>query len=272
MLDWQSIMQSWDSQQTRYLPAREERFQVMIDTLDILFEDDFTVLDLACGTGSISGRILEHFPRARCIAADLDPVLMEIGKQTWDFPDRLQWLDVNLSHPDWSVDESKPLDWLKTQKIDAVLTTTALHWLPASDLVRVYLQLGALQSEGGVIMNGDHMMFLPHMTTFRQLSDSIKGKRHQQVFEEQGGDDYATWWAKFREQLLNHDPETYGAMLEERDKRFASRQRDFSNPIRAVHEGAMSDAGYREVAPIWQRYDNCVLLAVRGADLAPVND
>ena len=272
MLDWHSIMDSWDTQQTNYLPAREERFTIMLDILELHFGEKFTVLDLACGTGSISGRVLERFPQASCIAADLDPVLMQLGKQRWDFPERLQWLDVNLSHPDWSVDESKPLEWLKTQKIDAILTTTALHWLNPHDLVRVYLQLADLQAEGGILMNGDNIMFLPHMRTFGDISDRSKAQRQYVAFEEQGGEDYQTWWNNLREQLLQDDSEFYGQLLQERDRRFEDRQRDFSEPIRVLHEAALSNAGYTEVAPIWQRFDNCVLLAIKGAEIASVKN
>lgn len=272
MIDWQAVMQSWDTQQTAYLPAREDRFNTMLDVLELHFgQTPFTVLDLACGPGSISGRVLARFPQARCIAADLDPVLMHLGKQTYGEHDRLTWLDVNLSHPTWSVDgESNPVEWLQTQRIHAVLTTTALHWLLPDALVRVYMQLGELQQEGDVFLNGDHMMFLPHMVTFRAISQQVRERRHQRVFEEEKKQDYATWWAAFRALLLQEDPRYYGQLLQERDQRFADRQRTFAKPIRAMHEAVLSSAGYLEVAPIWQRYDNCILLGVHGPHIQPV--
>ncbi len=250
MLNWNAIMQSWDEQQTAYLPRREDRFKMMLDVLEMQFGDDFTVLDLACGPASISQRILQRFPQARCIAADLDPILMEIGKQVLKDEPRITWLEVDLDTPTWEVNGNGALEWLKTQSIDAVLTTTALHWLPPQSLIRVYLQLGECLGEGGVVMNGDHMMFLPHMTTFRQLSEQFKTRRYQQVFEAENLPDYATWWANFRHQLLSEDSEKYGALLEERDRRFATHSRDFSEPIRAAHVAALHNAGFVEVAPI----------------------
>ena len=48
MLNWDNIMQSWDEQQTAYLPYREERFAVMLDVLHTHYlVIQFTVLDLA---------------------------------------------------------------------------------------------------------------------------------------------------------------------------------------------------------------------------------
>ena len=272
MINLQAIMESWDQQQTAYIPYREARYTVMLDALEHLLGDSFTVLDLACGMGSISKRVLTRFPNATCIAADLDPVLMHIGQQCLGSSDRIHWLDVNLCHPDWVVDDNEPLEWLKAHKIDAVLSTTALHWLTAPELVRVYLHLGMLQSPGGLVMNGDHMMFLPHMTTFRRLRESVKDKRHDQVFNHEGQEDYAQWWEKVQNQLCSADPGQYDRLFKQREERFSDRKRDYSEPIRALHEAALSDAGYTEIAPIWAHIDDCVILAVRGPNLDPVNN
>ncbi len=272
MMNWHNIMQSWDDQQTAYLPYREERFKVMLDVLDSLFDGKFNVLDLACGPASISARVLDRFPAARCIAADIDPILMEIGKQVLDANPRITWLDIDLNHPSWSVNGNDSLGWLKTQSIDAVLTTTALHWLPPEALTRVYLELGDILAPGGVVMNGDHMMFLPHMTTFRQLSESAKEQQYRKAFDFESKPDYAAWWQSLRDQLLQTDPELYGQMFEEREQRFKSHQGDFSEPIRLMHQAALHNAGFVEVGPIWQRFDNCVLLGIRGLKQAPVKN
>lgn len=272
MLNWHNIMQSWDEQQTAYLPFREARFAVMLDTLETVLGTAFTFLDLACGPASLSVRILERFPLARCIAGDLDPVLMEIGKHVLADNARVNWLDIDLNQPTWGVNGSQPLAWLKEQPIDAIVTTTALHWLPPESLMRVYLQLGDLLKPGGVVMNGDHMMFQPHMTTFRQLSESIKAKQYHRAFKVQEQANYADWWGAFEGQLRQADSEKYGEMFAERQRRFASRRRDYSEPIRVTHEAALLNAGFVEVGSIWQYFDDCVLLGVRGPDQEPISN
>lgn len=274
MINWQAIMQSWDTQQTAYLPYREDRFSIMLDVLEHTFNNAaFTALDLACGPGSISGRVLERFPNAHCIAADLDPILMEIGQHYWADHPRLTWLDINLSHPNWSVGQSDtPFAYLQSQTIDAILTTTALHWLTPPDLTRVYLQLGELQEPGALVMNGDHMMFSPHMTTFRRISEQVKAQQHQHAFNIEKQVDYSQWWANLESELRAHDPAYYEERFSERTTRFATCQRQFSEPIRGVHQALLHNAGYTEVAPIWQRFDNCVLLAIKGESTAPVKN
>ena len=75
-VDWHQWLQPWDAQQTAYLPDREGRFRAMLDVLHILLPEEFTALDLACGPGAISQRLLARFPKAQSIAVDLDPVLL----------------------------------------------------------------------------------------------------------------------------------------------------------------------------------------------------
>ena len=78
--DWSHWLARWDAQQAGYLPSREDRFNVMLDVLGALMADNFLVVDLACGPGSISQRILARFPGAKCIAVDLDPLLLAMGQ------------------------------------------------------------------------------------------------------------------------------------------------------------------------------------------------
>lgn len=52
----------------------------MLDAGDALLSDEFQAVDLACGPGSLSQRLLDRFPRVRCIAIDLDPVLLAVGR------------------------------------------------------------------------------------------------------------------------------------------------------------------------------------------------
>ncbi|HEV7625916.1 MAG TPA: class I SAM-dependent methyltransferase, partial [Streptomyces sp.] len=79
-VNWQAWQDSWDRQQECYLPDREERFRVMLDMVEALVGPEARVLDLACGTGSISDRLLRRFPAARSTGVDLDPALLTIAR------------------------------------------------------------------------------------------------------------------------------------------------------------------------------------------------
>ncbi|HET6445064.1 MAG TPA: class I SAM-dependent methyltransferase, partial [candidate division Zixibacteria bacterium] len=66
----------------------------MLDVLDALLSEKFLAIDLACGPGSLSQRLLARFPKAHCISVDLDPVLLAVGqgalgtmngRRPWDY-------------------------------------------------------------------------------------------------------------------------------------------------------------------------------------------
>ena len=123
-IDWHEWLRRWDRQQTRYIPSREERFEAMFDALEALLPPDFVALDLGCGPGSLSQRLLERFPQARSIAVDQDPVLLAMGQGALgDLGGRLRWVDVNLRESSWR-------ERVGVESVDVALSTTALHWLP----------------------------------------------------------------------------------------------------------------------------------------------
>ncbi len=125
----QEWLRRWDQMQTNYLPEREKRFQVMLDVLDVLFPGSFVAVDLACGPGSLSQRLLTRFPRANCVAVDIDPVLLALGRSVLgEMQGRLHWSELDIREPGWHTR-------LGETQVDAVLSTTALHWLPPETLV-----------------------------------------------------------------------------------------------------------------------------------------
>jgi trans-aconitate methyltransferase len=250
-IDWPSWLQRWDIQQTGYLPGRESRFNAMLDVLGALLPETFVALDLACGPGAISQRLLARFPHARCVAVDLDPVLLTMGQSVLGtMGGRLRWVTADLMTAEWSAK-------LGEMQFDAVLSTTALHWLAAEHLVRLYRQLGQFVRPGGVVLNGDHMQFRPSMETFQWVADTVKARRQEEAFTRRGVEDWTTWW-----QALSAEPALQD-LCAERERRFAWKAQERHVPIFDVHEAALRDAGFREVGVIWQNMDNRVLMAVR---------
>jgi SAM-dependent methyltransferase len=141
--------------------------------------------------------------------------------------------------------------------VDAVLSTTALHWLPADSLVRVYRQLGQLVRPGGVFLNGDELPFAPHLASFRRAADAVRDRQQAQAFERDAVENWDQWWA-----ALAAEP-GLAPLLAERERRFGWRKHVGHHPIVDVHEAGLRDAGFREVGVIWQHLDDRVVMAVR---------
>ncbi len=152
-VDWPELLASWDRQQEGYLPAREERFNAMFDAIEVLVGEEFLALDLACGPGSISQRLLGRFPSARSVAVDVDPLLLALGRGALGtLNGRLRWAERDLRDPRWTTG-------LTEGAFDAVLSTTAMHWLTPLQLAFLYRQLTTIVRPGGIVLIGDHMPF-----------------------------------------------------------------------------------------------------------------
>jgi SAM-dependent methyltransferase len=248
--DWQHWFERWEAQQDYVVHLRQERFSVMLDALEILFDGPIKVLDLACGPGSISMRVLERFPQATCVAADLDPVLLAMGRNALrHYEDRLEFVDVDLRNPDWP-------QKLRQTGFDAILSTTALHWLPPEGLVTTYRACYELLRPGGVLLNGDNMQFPPHEVTLRRLQEGLQAKRREAIAS-QPGEGFQAWWDAIGAEPAIRD------LYEERQKRFTWRDTAASRPGFEMHRSILLEAGFQEVDTILQSGHNRILVAVR---------
>jgi SAM-dependent methyltransferase len=243
-------LERWDRNQQGYVPGREERFAVMVDVLRELAGERPLVLDLACGPGSLTDRVLRGIPGATVIAVDLDPLLLALGKAAYgEGGGRITWADANLAEPTWR-------EVLAGRPVDAALSTTALHWLEVDALLALYRDLGEVIREGGVFLNGDQM---EHPPTERRIGDAVRAlreRRAEAAFAQPGMEQYWDWYAELRAL-----PELR-ALAEERDRRFTA-PRPERRAGYELHRAALLNAGFGEVGSVWQELDSRVLMAVR---------
>ena len=256
----------WEAQQSGVVGARDERFAVMLEVLVASFDgdDDLTVVDLASGPAGISARVLERFPKARSVAVDFDPVLLAIGRGAHgDLDGRLAWIEHDLRDPAWAAAVLAAAD---RGSVDAVLTATALHWIPTGALADVYRACGAMLRPGGLLVNCDNLDYLTESTTIRHIADTVHADaRHAAAARAvaHGFDGWKQWW-----DAVASAP-SLAALHREREQRYAWRDRDEYRPGFAVHVALLREAGFDEVETVWQRYQNRVLVAVR-SDTGPV--
>jgi len=249
--DWQAWLRRWDTQQAAYIPDRDARFEAMFDAVDVLLGERFVALDLGCGPGSLSQRLLARFPAARVVALDHDPVTLAIGRGALgDAGGRLRWVEADLNAPDWS-------SHLGETTFDAVLSTTALHWLRPGVLVAVYRRLAELLRPGGLFLDGDHLPYPPARARIARLAETVKQRRRERALAAPGVESWEAWW-----DAVAADPGLAG-LHAERAHRFAG-YRDGMLPLGyEFHVASLRDAGFREVDTIWPQFSNRVLLAVR---------
>lgn len=250
--DWRKLLDSWDQQQTGYLPYREERFTAMLDVLAAVLPDEFVAVDLACGPGSLGERLLNRFPSARCIAVDVDPVLVELGRRALGdtYGDRLRFVEADIAQADLR-------ELTGADQIDAVLSTTALHWLAPDRLVGLYERLAAWIRPGGVLLNGDNIPYARQRTPLQEMAETARARYAMAAFGEDMHSGWVNWW-----QSAAQEP-VLAALVEERERRLAEIPREHAEPTLEFHLGALRNAGFSLVDTVWQKLDDRVIAALR---------
>lgn len=248
-VDWSSWLERWDRQQAAYMENRERRFSAMFDAVEARGPPTLA-LDLACGPGSLTSRLLDRFPASRVIAVDYDPVLLRIGRETLArFDRRLSWVEGDLRGDSWS--RSLPVG-----RFDAILSTTALHWLSEEELIRVYGSLPSLLRPGGVFLNGDHLRYEPDQPGLDEIARSESAARRARRKAAGDVETWDDWWKR-----LSAEP-GLREQFAERARRFPETHHREENLSTATHERALRSAGFREVGTIWQEFDDRVLMAL----------
>lgn len=178
-------------------------------------------------------------------------MLLTLGQQALgDLEGRLRWIESDLRAPDWP-------EHLGETTVDAVLSTTALHWLEADELVRLYRRVGELVRPGGVVLDGDHFGRGPEWPTFARLVSAAERRQEEAACAQPGAETWREWWAAVAAEPALRD------QMAERARRMGVQHGDDEAPILDVHVAALRDAGFREVGLIWQHLENGILMAVR---------
>jgi SAM-dependent methyltransferase len=246
--EWQ---RSWDHQQEGYMPDREARLTALLDIVEAVAGPAPVVLDLACGTASITRRLLARLPRARAVAVDVDAALLAIAGASVGTDERVQVVRADVTAPGWA--EALPVP---DGGFDAVVSATALHWLTEPELRRLYGDLRLLVRPGGVVANADDM----DPSDLPRLGAALEGLAEHQRDEvrSDGRPDWAAWWDE-----VAADPALTEAVAE-RQRFFGGVAHPASfHPPSRWHVAALEAAGFSEAGVAWRQGPGAVVAAVR---------
>lgn len=252
--DW---IERWDRQQEGCLPDREDRFTALIDAVEACVKrPDPLILDLGCGPGSLAVRLLARMPEANIVAIDADPVTLALGRSAYADLAGLRFIDLDLRAPGWvsrlSLDPGR--------QPDAVVSTTALHWLSAAELHQLYVTLAGVLRPGGLFLDGDHLRqdeaSNPVLARLDQVLEEREGQRRFPDGHAGRAEDWDKWW-----QAVAADPALAQAAAE-RTRRQSSHHGSAGARLTVPTE-ALRAAGFAEVGTLWQRGASRVLCGVR---------
>ncbi len=186
-INWQDWIQRYDRMQERYLVKRSERFDIITGLIKAVCPSPGLIVDLGCGTGSLTIKLLENFDSAKVYAIDLDPAILFLTRQRLkNFKNKVQVMQADITK----------MDWDKYIGADAVVSATALHWLKAEDLETVYLQIHKILHSGGIFLNADHSGSYSNL-----IQRYWESNREQMLQQTQSADDWDGFWQKFLSEL-----------------------------------------------------------------------
>jgi SAM-dependent methyltransferase len=245
-------IERWDNQQQSYLPDREDRFTVIIDAVwAAAGRPDPLILDLGCGPGSLSVRLLDQLPAATVIGIDADPLTLGLGRAAYHDLTGLRFVDADLRSPGWSA--GLQLD----RQPDAAVSTTALHWLTEPALYALYAELATQLRPGGVVLNGDHLREDDTAPVLARLGRALIEREEQRRFPAGRAESWTDWWA-----AAAADPALAGLVAERAAREVESAHHGSPAGRLSVHLSALRSAGFAEIGSLWQRGENRVICGV----------
>jgi SAM-dependent methyltransferase len=195
-LDWLHWFNRWEAMQSAYLPQRQHRFDLMFRLPDFPRDTELCILDLGCGPGSVTFCALRHYPNARVVAVDADPVLLAMGSGSANCElritnqENIEFILADLRDGTWWTDYGGVFD--------LVVSATALHWLTEAHLAEVYRRVYRALKPGGRFFNADHIA----------ADDPAMQARYRELLREwqranfdAGAEDWDGYWRGFEAAL-----------------------------------------------------------------------
>lgn len=242
---WQ---ESWDRQQEAYLPDREHRLNAVLDAVDATAPDGtLRLLDLAGGTGTITLRALARFPAVEATVLDKDPVLLAIASAS--LRGRARVITADLDTAAWT-------DALPPGGYHAVLTATALHWLPEQRVRELYAEIREVLQPGGVFVNADHMPDDAWPALSKRLVARAEARRAAR-YAAGAVLSWQDWWAH-----VAADP-VLAPLAEQRRSIYPTAGHTEWSPSSGWHVDALRAAGFAEAGLLWRGGADAAVIAVR---------
>jgi SAM-dependent methyltransferase len=242
MIDWQTWFERWEAMQNCYIPQRRYRFNLLLTLTNPFPQEDPSILDLGCGPGSLAFQALRLYPRARVLAVDADPIMLQMGRAVARNDQRIRFVQADLREP-WTWQDGP---------YDLVVSATALHWLTREHLSRVFVHIYDALKPGGSFLNSDHISADDDALQKRYHELLEAGQRR--AFRASGADDWNGYWSALAA-ALGRDP-SQGAP----DEGAIWEGSDDGHP-RSYHLEALQAAGFQDVLFHWQDLGEAIVAA-----------
>ncbi|MDZ8066785.1 MAG: class I SAM-dependent methyltransferase [Nostoc sp. DedQUE08] len=206
------------------LPRYDEMLEVITRCLT---STSRRILELGCGTGELSLKILNRFPDSQVIALDYSPRMLQFAQDKITAAGYQQrWTGIQADFGDWA-DNPENLDI--GNEFDACVSSLAIHHLQDEMKLKLFERIAASLTQDGCFWNAD-----PTLPESPALAEVYKAAREE-------------WAVK---QGIN--------LTEIRAKRATSSSQGYSSQDQLAtldaHLQMLSKAGFKAVAVPWKYY------------------
>jgi tRNA (cmo5U34)-methyltransferase len=162
--DWfdEDFVGRWIGQQEGRAAERRRQFVLVRSLVPKTPDQEFRYINLGAGPGNLDEVLLEQFKGAQATLVDGSmAMLAEARKRLERFEDRVEFVQGNLSSPQWTGAVQGPFD--------VAVSTIALHNLRDAGRIReLYEEIFHLLGHGGIFLNLDYVR--PTRDTLRPLA------------------------------------------------------------------------------------------------------
>lgn len=149
------------------LPRYDEMLEVITRCLP---STSCRVLELGCGTGEVSLKILNRCPDAQVIALDYSPRMLQFAQAKITAAGYQQrWIGIQADFGDWANNPQK-LDI--SSEFDACVSSLAIHHLQDEMKLKLFQRIAASLSQDGCFWNADPV--LPESPALAEVYKSVR--------------------------------------------------------------------------------------------------
>ncbi|WP_019487024.1 MULTISPECIES: class I SAM-dependent methyltransferase [Kamptonema] len=220
----------FDKGMRQLLPRYDEMLDVLVRCIA---NTNQRILELGCGTGELSLKLLRCYPYTQIIAVDYSPRMLRFAKakiEAAGFADR--WVGIELDFGEWAnnyCDLSSYLKMTLDNKFNACVSSLAIHHLQDEMKSKLFYRIRESLISGGCFWNADPI-----------LAESAIAADIYQAVREDWAVQQLTTLTEIRARIGNSIPHGY------------------SNPDRlatlSVHLEMLIKAGFDPVAVPWKYY------------------
>ncbi|MEG5001759.1 class I SAM-dependent methyltransferase [Microcoleus sp. B4-D4] len=134
----------------RLLPKYDEMLDVLVACIA---NTNQRILELGCGTGELSLKVLQRYPSAEIVAVDYSPRMLDFARAKIESAGyAARWTGIELDFGEWA---NNPNFSGLGDKFNAGISSLAIHHLEDEMKLKLFQRIGESLTVGGCFWNAD---------------------------------------------------------------------------------------------------------------------